>query len=143
MMNAGFQSKLKNHTSYSKVSCTSNAVVFYIHERCFILIEEAEMGNGGGGGRAVLPPLSLYKISVGRRARRGRPLHVPSCLRLPHPHKRNAVDLPTGRAPRVRRLALLSFFFVCKSEVRSFRAPKLLKQRSSSVPNGPCDRGPA
>ena len=75
----------------------------YFHERCYILIEEDEM-VGPAPPRMSTPPLPPYKIAGGSRGRRGRSLSLPSCLRLLHPHKRNAVNQPTGRAPLVRRL---------------------------------------
>ena len=70
-------------------------------------------GGGGRGCNSPVPPTYIrlpypytwYKLSGGRRGRGGCSFPFPACLRLPHLHKRNAVDLPTGRAPLVGRLA--------------------------------------
>ena len=101
------------------------------------------LGEGAGDGEegGVRGGGELYIIAGGRTEMRGRSPPFPSCLRLSHPHERNGVDLPTGRAPLVRRLPLFRCF-VCKPKACSFRTPKFLQQPSSSVSNGPCDRGP-
>ena len=114
---------------------------FYFHERCFISIVEAEVVEGLE--RAALLPSPpgcvrlpyLYNMIAGGRRRRGRhSLPFLSSLRPSHPHKRNAVDLPTGRAPLVRRLPFLDFSCANRRPVRSFGTPKMLIRRSSLFP---------
>ena len=84
---------------------------FYFHERCCILIEEAEMmGEGEGSCPAPSPPPDAYasptSIKNGRREKgKEEPLPpFPLLLTPPPSTQTDAVDLPTGRAPLVRRL---------------------------------------
>ena len=119
---------------------------FYFHEMCFILIEETEMVGGGGGlfcprpPRMRTPPLLLHQVYESRReeGKQGPLPPFPHCLRLAHQHKRNAVDLPTGRAPLVRRPPLLRFS--CSNRGPFIRDSENSKTAKEIRSNGPCDR---
>lgn len=85
----------KNNTRNGSVTYKNNRVVgFHFHERCLILIEEAEVVGGGEGlhcphpPRVSTPPLPLHK-TVGGRKRGAAPFLSLLASTLPNPHKRN------------------------------------------------------